>query len=198
MSPVPGGLLGARRLERAELDGWAVNESPAQITTATKDEAHMTPDWERQAEYIEGVQLREVKHVVTGNGVTTELFREDWGIMKGDLVHMIHVSLRPWAISAWHMHKLKTDHLFVVGGAMRAVLYDDRDGSPTRGQVDVVHLSFVRPTLVVVPPEVWHGIQTLGSEPVNFVNFFDHAYDYADPDDYRLPADTPEIPYSFT
>lgn len=175
-----------------------MNEPQGQITTAAKDEAHMTPEWDRQADHIDGVAVREVKHIVTANGVTTELFREDWGIMKGDLVHMIHVSLRPGAVSAWHMHRLKTDHLFVVGGTLRAVLYDDREGSPTRGKLDVFHLSAMRPTLAVIPPEVWHGIQVLSPEPANFVNFFDHAYDYSDPDDWRLPPDTPEIPYSFT
>jgi dTDP-4-dehydrorhamnose 3,5-epimerase len=175
-----------------------MNDSQAQISAATKDQAHMTPDWDRDAEYIDGVAIREVKHVVTANGITTELFREDWGIMKGDLVHMIHVSLRPGAVSAWHMHRLKTDHLFVVGGMLRTVLYDDREGSPTRGKLDVLHLSDKRPTLVVIPPEVWHGIQALSAEPASFVNFFDHAYDYSDPDDWRLPPDTSEIPYSFS
>ena len=174
-----------------------MDRSPGQISTASKDEAHMTPEWDRDQELIDGVRVREVKHIVTANGHTTELFREDWGIMEKPLVHMIHVSLRPGAISAWHMHKRKTDHLFVVGGMLRAVLYDDREGSPTRGKVDVLHLSSMRPTLAVIPPEVWHGIQVLSPEPASFVNFFDDAYDYADPDDWRLPADTPEIPYSF-
>jgi dTDP-4-dehydrorhamnose 3,5-epimerase len=157
----------------------------------------MTPDWELIEERIAGVETREVKHIVTGNGHTTELFREDWGIVKGQVVHMIHVALHPGALSAWHMHRLKTDHLFVVAGTLRAVLYDGREGSPTRGKVDVFHLSAMRPTLVVIPPEVWHGIKVLSPEPACFVNFFDHAYDYDNPDDWRLPADTAEIPYSF-
>ena len=42
-----------------------------------------------------------------------------------------------------------------------------------------------------------HGVQTLGAEPACFVNSFDHAYDYDDPDEWRLPFDTEEIPYRF-
>ena len=169
----------------------------AGVQSAIKDERHMTREWDLLRESIDGAVAREVKHVVTANGITTELFRKDWGVAVGEVVHMIHVSLRPGAVSAWHMHKLKTDHLFVVGGLIRAVLYDDRDGSPTRGKVDVHHLSPARPMLVVIPPGVWHGLQVLSPDPGAFVNFFDRAYDYENPDDWRLPADSPEIPYSF-
>jgi dTDP-4-dehydrorhamnose 3,5-epimerase len=63
--------------------------------------------------------------------------------------------------------------------------------------VNVLQLSRARPTLVIVPPGIWHGLQAVGAEPGQFVNFFDHQYDYADPDDWRLPADTNEIPYGF-
>jgi dTDP-4-dehydrorhamnose 3,5-epimerase len=164
---------------------------------AVKDAAHMTPEWDRVGDHIDGVRAREVKNVVTGNGVTVEVFREDWGIATAAVVSMIHVTLRPGAVSAWHMHQHKTDHLFVVGGLIRAVLYDDRDGSTSHGRVDVLHLSAMRPTLVVIPPRVWHGIQVLSGEPGAFINFFDRAYDYADPDDWRLPADSPEVPYRF-
>lgn len=170
---------------------------PAGVSSAAKDRPHMTSDWNLRVERIDGVSVREVKHVVTANGHTTELFREDWGVVRRPIVHMVHVTLRPGALSAWHMHKLKTDHLFVVGGAVKAALYDDREGSATRGQLDVLHLSAMRPMLVVIPPGVWHGLHTLSAEPCSFVNFFDHAYDYDDPDDWRLPPDTPEIPYRF-
>ena len=157
----------------------------------------MTREWERREERIAGVEVREVRNIVTGNGITTELFRKDWGIVGSEVTAMIHVTLRPGAISAWHMHKLKTDHLFAVAGAIRAVLYDDRPGSATNGRVDVLNLSPMRPMLVVIPPAVWHGIQVLGNEPGAFVNFFDREYDYEDPDDWRLPPDSPEVPYSF-
>ncbi len=164
---------------------------------AVKDAAHLTPEWDRVEDHIDGVRTREVKNIVTGNGTTVEVYREDWGIATAAVTAMIHVTLRPGAVSAWHMHQHKTDHLFVIGGLIRAVLYDDRDGSTSKGRVEVLNLSPMRPTLVVIPPRVWHGIQVLSAEPGTFVNFFDRAYDYADPDDWRLPPDSPEVPYRF-
>lgn len=162
----------------------------------TKDEPHVTPEWEFSLDLIDGVQLREVRNVVTSNGITTEVHRDDWGIVDG-VQQVIHVSLRAGAISAWHMHELKTDHLMVVQGHLRAVLYDGREESPTYEKVDVVHVSIARPTLLVIPPRVWHGIQNLSDGPSTFVNYFDIQYDYTAPDDWRLPADTDEIPYRF-
>ena len=156
----------------------------------------MTADWTIERRLIDGVTLREVRNIVTGNGVTTEVHREDWGIV-GDVEQIIHVRLRGNAISAWHMHDRKTDHVFTVTGHLRAVLYDDREGSPTRGGLDVLHLGLERPTLLVVPPGVWHGIQNLDGTPSTFVNYFDEQYAYDNPDDWRLPPDTDEIPYRF-
>ena len=179
------------------LTGDAVTPQGARITSAQKDAAHVTPDWQRLEEPIAGVNTREVRNLVTSNGLTTELFRKDWGIVDGDVTAMIYVTLRPGAVSAWHMHKLKTDHVFVVAGAIRAVLYDDRAESVTHGKVDVVNLSPMRPMLVVIPPGIWHGFKVLGQEPGAFVNFFDREYDYDDPDDWRLPPSTAEIPYQF-
>ncbi|MBV9309796.1 MAG: dTDP-4-dehydrorhamnose 3,5-epimerase family protein [Solirubrobacterales bacterium] len=169
-----------------------------QVTSGHKDRPHITPDWELRGERIEGVRTREVRNIVTANGLTTELFRKDWGLADEEIVAMIHVALRPGAISAWHMHKHQRDHLFAVGGTLRVVLYDGREDSSTAGRVEVIHLSPMRPTLVIVPPEVWHGIQALGNEPGSFVNFFDREYDYENTDEWRLPPDTSEIHYRFT
>ena len=167
------------------------------IRSAEKDPPHITPDWEVRRDLIEGVKVREVRNIVTHNGLTTELFRQDWGLVDYDIPQIIHVALRANAVSAWHMHRKKIDHLFVVGGHLKVVLYDDREGSPTRGRLDVFNLSPARPQLLVVPASVWHGVQNLANEVSTFVNFFDNQYDYEDPDDWRLPPDTDEIPYRF-
>jgi dTDP-4-dehydrorhamnose 3,5-epimerase len=52
--------------------------------------------------------------------------------------------------------------------------------------------------LVAVPPCVWHGVQNLSREVSCFVNMFDRPYDYSNPDEWRLPADSPDVPYRFT
>ena len=66
------------------------------------------------------------------------------------------------------------------------------------GQVDVFHLSPARPMLLAVPPWVWHGVQNLSNDVSTFVNMFDRPYAYDDPDEWRLQADTPDIPFRFS
>ena len=165
-------------------------------TRAQQDRPLVGSDWTSTDRLMDGVSLHEVRNVVTRNGITTEILRDDWGV-HGRVVHAIFVRLRVGALSAWHMHRRKTDHLFVVGGLVRAVLFDDRPGSPTRGTVDELFLHHARPRLLTIPPGVFHGLQVLGGEPGEFVNYFDAAYAYDDPDDHRLPLGTPLIPYSF-
>jgi dTDP-4-dehydrorhamnose 3,5-epimerase len=162
-----------------------------------KDRAHIDREWVVDRRLIDDVKTREVRNIVTANGITTELYRPDWGIVDGGVQQVIHVALRGHAVSAWHQHRERWDYIMVVGGHMRVVLYDPRDDSPTRGHVDVFHLSPARPTLLAVPPWIWHGVQNLASQPSSFVNLFDRPYDYEDPDEWRLPPNTDEIPYSF-
>jgi dTDP-4-dehydrorhamnose 3,5-epimerase len=164
---------------------------------AQKDAAHINKDWVVDRRLIEGVRTREVRNIVTANGITTEVYRPDWGIVEGEVRQAIHVSLRGGTVSAWHQHRSRWDFIMALGGHLRIVLYDPRPDSPTNGQVDVFHLSPARPTLLAVPPWVWHGVQNLSTGASSFVNLFDQPYDYDDPDEWRLPADTPEIPFSF-
>jgi dTDP-4-dehydrorhamnose 3,5-epimerase len=165
--------------------------------TARKDAAHISRDWVVDRRLIEGVMTREVRNIVTANSITTELYRPDWEIVDGQVQQAIHVGLRGGAISAWHQHRGRWDYIFTVGGHLRVVLYDPREESSTRGQVDVFHLSPARPMLLAVPPEIWHGVQNLSAETSSFVNLFNLPYDYDDPDEWRLPPATEEIPYSF-
>ena len=176
-----------------------MSEAEPPGSAAVKDQPHVTPAFEvKRDDLLEGVRTFEVKNIVTANGFTTEIFRPDWGVAQLPIQHVIHVSLHPGVVSAWHQHRIQTDHVFVVSGTLRVVLYDDREDSSTRGGVNVFNVSNVRPTLLVVPPGVWHGVKNLGVGMVNFVNYFDRPYNYEDPDEWRLPQDTPEIPYRFT
>lgn len=164
---------------------------------ATKDEHHITEDWTPLREGIAGVKLHEIPNLITQNGVMTEIFRAGWGVVDGPIEQMIYVALRPGALSAWHMHLLKTDHLMVIEGTVKTVLFDGREDSPTHRQIEVFHLSPMRPTLVVIPPGVWHGLHNVEARSSGFVNFFDRAYDPTDPDDWRLDPECEEIPYRF-
>ena len=165
---------------------------------AARDRQSVLRDWQPQMHLIDGVIVKEVRNVAKDNGYLTEMWRDDWSLPGASIAQVFQASLEAGSISAWHVHRHATDRLFANHGLLKVVLYDARAGSPTHGLVNVVRCGTTRPLLVVVPPGVWHGVQNLGSTMALLVNMPDRAYQYESPDHWRLPHDTPEIPYSFT
>ena len=163
-----------------------------------KDQALSAPPSRVREGEIQGVLIRETSNIVTRNGHTTEVFSSPWDIPVDAARHVIHVSLKPAAISAWHMHRSQIDQIVPVAGMLKVVLYDPREDSPTKGKVEFFHLSPMRPSLLLIPPGIWHGVQNmLASEFSSFINLFDRPYEHDNPDEWRLPLSTKEIPYDF-
>ena len=164
---------------------------------ARKDKPTVTADGAQLRTLLEGVEVREVRNLVTRNGLTTEVYRSDWHAGAALVAQTLYVSLRPGAVSAWHCHEAQLDRIFVVQGSMKLVLFDDREHSSTKGQVGEFFLDRARPTLVTVPPGIWHGVQNIGASDCAFLNFFDRLYEHGNPDEWRLPAANDAIPYRF-
>lgn len=166
-------------------------------SNAKKDAQSVTEAGALVTKHIQGVVVHDVRNIVTQNGLATEVFRTDWEPEAPPVAQTLFVTLRPGTISGWHMHRRQLDRIFSVNGTIRLVLFDGRADSATCKQIEVLHLDRARPCLVTVPVGVWHAIQALGNEPASFINFFSQLYDHSDPDEWRLPLDTAEIPYQF-
>jgi dTDP-4-dehydrorhamnose 3,5-epimerase len=164
---------------------------------ARKDAQLVTDEWQSVRPGIDGVVIREVLHVPRDHGVITEMFRPEWDPTGLPVVHIYQSRLFPGAIGAWSCHASSVDRLFVNQGHLKLVLFDDRDASPTKGRIAEVWIGDTRPAFVVLPAGVWHGIQNLGSSDALMLNYPTNAYNYEDPDHWRLPYDTPEIPYTW-
>ena len=183
----------------SEKEAAAASKRPDGVLDgAKKDRQSITADWELLLEPIDGVILREVKNVCKSDGgVLCEIFRREWTPDCAEVDQVFQVMLPPAGVNAWHVHQFTTDRLFVNHGLLKIVLYDARGESPTFGRINEFRLGSSRPGLVVVPPGVWHGVQNISDTPGLLLNLVDRAYTYEDPDHWRLPADTSEIPYSF-
>ena len=173
-----------------------ISEAQGWLEGAELRRESVTPYWEPIRELIEGVQIKEVKHVPTSYGYLKELYRDDWALDAEPVGGVFQSTFEPTAISAWHSHVHTTDRLFVVDGMMRIVLYDARKSSRTYRMLSTdLQFGLVRPALVVIPPGVWHGVENISSERASLVNLVSVAYDYAEPDHLALPPDTDLIPY---
>ena len=168
------------------------------LKQAKKDSSIVTADWHIRQELIDGIHVQEILHVPRDHGVITEIYRPSWDPSGLPIVQCYQSRLFPAAIGAWSCHAKQVDRLFVNSGLLKVVLYDGREDSRSYQRVNVFHVGDVRPTFMLIPPGVWHGIQNLGSTDALMLNFPSVAYDYDDPDHYRLPYDSPLIPYSWT
>ena len=145
---------------------------------------------------IEGVEVKQLVKHVDERGFLMELLRSDEPIFRK--FGQAYVALNyPGVVRAWHWHRKQDDHFVVVRGMAKVALYDAREGSPTRGQVDEFFLGEDNNVLLKIPMGVMHGYKTEGSEPSLLINFPTEPYNQQEPDEYRLPSDTPEIPYNW-
>jgi len=145
---------------------------------------------------IEGVRLKELQAHADERGCLTEILRADEEIFER--FGQLYVSLNyPGVIRAWHYHKKQDDLWAVVKGMVKAVLYDAREDSPTHGEVQEVFLGEQNPMLLRSPAGVIHGYKTVGVEPSLLLNIPTDPYNAAEPDEYRLPYNTKEIPYDW-
>lgn len=163
-----------------------------------RDKQSITRDWQMvNQKLIQGVVVQEVKSVPTNNGYLTELYRSDWKLDSVGVGQIFQSYLEPNALSAWHVHGITTDRLFVATGRMKIVLYDARKDSPTFKAINQFRFGEWRHAMVVCPPGVWHGVHNIGAKPGILINAVDSAYNYENPDHYRLPANTDQIPFKF-
>jgi dTDP-4-dehydrorhamnose 3,5-epimerase-like enzyme len=91
----------------------------------------------------------------------------------------------PGVTKAWHRHHLQTDFWLCVLGSLKVGVHREIDGrswSLVFGQM--------RPGVVVIPPTLWHGTATLGSDPAGLLYYVTRAYDPAAPDEERRPFDS--------
>jgi len=103
----------------------------------------------------------------------------------------------PGVVKAWHYHRHQTDHFVVVRGMAKIVLYDPREESPTRGEVNEFFAGEFNPILVQIPAMVYHGFKCISEHEAIIVNTPTNVYNYAAPDEYRVAPDDPSIPYDW-
>ena len=145
---------------------------------------------------IDGVQVKKLKPIPDERGRLMEILRcDDPFFQKFGQVYM--TTAYPGVVKAWHYHKKQTDHFCCVKGMMKVVLYDDREGSPTRGEVNEFFLGEHNPILVVIPNGVYHGMKGVGTEEAIIINTPTEPYNRDDPDEYRLDPFDNDIPYDW-
>ena len=146
---------------------------------------------------IEGVIIKKLRVIPDERGFLMEMLRCDDDFFKA--FGQVYLSVAyPGVVKGWHYHKHQTDHFAAVKGMLKVALYDMREGSKTKGTVNVFFIGEKNPVLLVIPPFVAHGVKAVGGEAGYLVNCPDKPYNYEDPDEYRIDPHSGEIPYDWT
>jgi len=110
---------------------------------------------------IAGVVVKALRKIPDERGCVMHMLRADDPEFErfGEIYFS---TVRPDAIKGWHLHTEMTLNYAVVAGMIKLVLYDDREGSPTRGEIQELFVGDENYCLVKVPPLVWNGFKGVG------------------------------------
>ena len=145
---------------------------------------------------IKDVKIKQLKVIPDERGWLMEILRCDDDIFEK--FGQVYISTAyPNVVKGWHYHKIQTDNFTCIRGMMKVALYDARKESPTNRALMELFIGEKNPALISVPPGVYHGFKAIGTETAFFISIPTMPYNYKDPDEYRLPPDTHEIPYDW-
>ncbi len=143
---------------------------------------------------VEGVTITPLKQILDERGKVMHMLRSDAPFFSG--FGEIYFSIvYPGVIKGWHIHKKMILNYAVPVGSIKFVLYDARDNSPTRGEVQEIFMGSDNYVLVTVPPMIWNGFKGIGTVPALIANCASIPHD---PEEInRLDPFDPSIPYDW-
>lgn len=143
---------------------------------------------------IEGILLRKLDIIPDERGKILHMMRSDDDIYEkfGEIYFSL---VYPGIIKGWHLHKEMTLNYAVPVGLIKMVLYDDRENSPTKGQINEFYIGESNYCIVKIPKMIWNGFKGVGITPSLVANCSTLAHD---PNEIiRKDPFSKEIPYNW-
>lgn len=159
-----------------------------------KDVATVTPEGKSLAATVEGVLTRSTPLHVDHRGTLFEMFEGLNEFWAEPVVYSYQFSVAAHQMKGWGLHEHKIDRYTIIVGELLLFLWDDREGSSTRGVVQKVVLSERAVRQVIIPTGVWHISVNLRAEEAHLVNFPTEVYQHGAPDRRLMAWDDPAVP----
>ncbi len=138
---------------------------------------------------IDGVGLVPLVARADDRGYLIEILRAtDSHFTKFGQVYLVGDLVRG-TVRAFHKHQELWDWFFISHGSAKFILRDDRVGSPTHGQMETCVIGERNPTLLVVPPGVFHGWMAL-EDDTQLISTASEVYNREQPDEVRVPPES--------
>ena len=146
---------------------------------------------------IQDAKIKQLKPITDERGFLMEILRKDDEIFK-EFGQAYITAAKPGFVKAWHYHKLQTDNFTCLKGKVKVVLYDPRENSKTKGDVQEFFLSLETPIVLQIPPFVYHGFECVSDEESIILNIPTKPYNRETPDEHRVNPFDNDIPYEWS
>jgi len=145
---------------------------------------------------IDGVVVKQLVTHPDERGFFREIARSNEDIVREGWKQVSHSLMHPGVAKAWHVHKTQIDWWYVPVGDLKVALYDTREGSATKGELQELFVGeHYEAQLVKIPPGVAHGCRVIGGT-AHLIYLTSGTYD---PDEEgRLDHDDASIGYDWT
>lgn len=142
---------------------------------------------------IDGVRIVPLARIPDERGTVMHMLRATDPHFLG-FGEIYFSTIYPGIVKGWHRHEDMTLNYACIHGRIKLVLFDDREGSATRGEIMERFLGPDDYSLVQVPPGVWNGFKGMGPDAAIVANCATHPHDPArstrlDPFDNDIPYD---------
>lgn len=91
----------------------------------------------------------------------------------------------PGIVKAWHRHARQADFWICLTGHVKVGVCRSEDR-----RLWATVIGERTPSVVVIPPGLWHGAATVGPQSAGLLYYVTKGYDAADPDEERMPFDS--------
>jgi dTDP-4-dehydrorhamnose 3,5-epimerase len=110
---------------------------------------------------IDGVIVHSLKQIPDDRGTVMHMLRATDPHFAG-FGEVYFSTIYPGVVKGWHLHRRMIINYAVPHGRIKLVLFDDREGSRTRGTLEELYVGDGNYVLVQVPPLVWNGFKGIG------------------------------------
>lgn len=143
---------------------------------------------------IKGVEIIPLKQIVDERGKIMHMLRSDAKHFE-QFGEIYFSAVYPGVIKGWHLHKKMVLNYAVVEGMIKLVLFDDRKGSSTKGEIMELFIGEDNYCLVKIPCGVWNGFKGVGIRTSLIANCATIPHD---PQEIiRLDPFSKKIPYNW-
>lgn len=129
-------------------------------------------------------------------GFLAEILRSDEGLLSKFGQSTFTVAYKG-TIKGFHLHEQQDDLWFVATGKVGVVLHDLRSDSPTFKKTETFYAGEKNYKLLVIPAGVAHGYKVISDEPALLFYHTTETYNPQNPDEQRIPWNSPEIGFDW-